>query len=76
MYEKLMRFKVIKDNRIIEAMLDERLSFIENFKYIVHISDFDPEGLKVYDPSIKAFLKEDLPIEVFNINSFMLMYLF
>lgn len=71
-----MRFKIIKDGRIIEALLDERLSFNDNFKYLVNVSDFDPEGLKVYDPNIKAFLKEDLPIEVFNINSFMLMYLF
>ena len=76
MYEKLIRFKVIQDERVIETQLDERLSFDDNFKYLVNISDFDPKGLRVYDPDKKIFLANDIPIEVFNINSFMLMYLF
>lgn len=76
MYEKLIRFKVVKDERVIETYLDERLSFNENLKYLSNITDFDTDGFKVYDPNKKVFLNNEIPIEVFNINSFMLMYLF
>lgn len=76
MHQKLMRFKVIKDNRIFEALLDERLTFNENFKCIVKLTDFDLDGFKVYDPSKKVFLDTQIPIIWFNINSFKLMYLF
>ena len=76
MHQKLMRFKIIKDDRVFEAYLDERLSFLENFKMLVHIVDYDLDGFMVYDPKKKIFLDNDIPIEVFNINSFKLMYLF
>lgn len=76
MHEKLIRFKIIKDDRVIETYLDERLSFNENLKYLARISDFDIDGFKVYDPNKKVFLNNEIPIEVFNISSFMLMYLF
>lgn len=76
MHEKLIRFKIIKDDRVIETYLDERLSFNENLKYLARISDFDTDGFKVYDPNKKVFLNNEIPIEVFNISSFMLMYLF
>lgn len=76
MYEKLIRFKIIKDNRIIETYLDERLSFNDNLKMLANITDFCVEGFQVYDPNKKVFLDNEIPIEVFNINSFMLMYLF
>lgn len=76
MFNKLMRFKIIKDNRVLEAQLDERLSFEDNFKLLVNITDFDLDGFRVYDPKKKIFLNTTLPIEVFNINSFRLMYLF
>lgn len=71
-----MRFKVIKDDRVFEAMLDERLSFTENFKQIVKLADFDLDGFRVYDPNKKIFLDIEIPIYFFNINSFKLMYLF
>lgn len=73
---KLMRFKIIKDDRVLEAMLDERLSFLDNFKMLVHIYDYDLDGFKVYDPKAKVFLNCEVPIEEFNINSFILLYLF
>ena len=76
MNQKLMRFKIIKDDRVFDAFLDERLSFLENFNMLVNISDFDLDGFRVYDPSKKIFLNTDMPIEVFNINSYKLMYLF
>lgn len=76
MHQKLMRFKIIKDDRVFEAELDERLSFIDNFKMLVNITDFDLDGFRVYDPSKKIFLNNETPIELFNINSFKLMYLF
>lgn len=76
MYEKLMRFKIIKDDRVFDAYLDERLSFIDNFKLLMHISDFDVDGCMVYDPIKKIFLDNSIPIEIFNINDYKMMYLF
>lgn len=76
MYEKLIRFKVIKDNRVFDAYLDERLSFLENFKMLVHIEDYDLDGFIVYDPKKKLFLDTKIPIEEFNICSYMTMFLF
>ena len=76
MHEKLIRFKIIKDDRVVETYLDERLSFDENIKLLANITDFDTDGFKVYDPDKKVFLDNKIPIEVFNINSFILMYLF
>lgn len=71
-----MRFKIIKDDRVFEALLDERLSFVDNFNMLVNIADFDLDGFLVYDPYKKVFLNNETPIELFNINSFRLMYLF
>ena len=76
MHEKLIRFKIIKDDRVVETYLDERLSFDENIKLLANITDFDADGFKVYDPSKKVFLDTQIPIIWFNINSFKLMYLF
>lgn len=76
MHNKLFRFKIIKDDRVIETYLDERLSFNDNLKYLSKIVDFDADGFKVYDPNKKIFINNEIPIEVFNINSFMLLYLF
>lgn len=76
MYQKMMRFKVIKDNRIFETILDERLSFTDNFKMLVNIDDYDLDGFKVYDPFKKMFLNCDIPIEEFAIKDFRIMYLF
>lgn len=75
MNKKLMRFKVIKDDTIIDAYLDDRLSFKDNFKYLKNIVEIDND-YKIYDPNKKVFLNNEIPIEVFNINSYMLMYLF
>lgn len=76
MNEILIRFKVVKNNRIIEAYLDRRLSFNSNFKYLSKISNYSLINYKVYDPNKKIFLDCDVPIETFSINSFMLFYLF
>lgn len=75
MNKKLMRFKVIKDDTIIDAYLDDRLSFKDNFKYLKNLVEID-DDYKIYDPNKKVFLNNEIPIEVFNINSYMLMYLF
>ena len=76
MYEKLLRFKVIKDDRVFDAFLDERLSFLDNFRMLVHISDYDIDGCMVYDPYKKIFLNNKIPIEEFNINEYKMMFLF
>lgn len=76
MYDKLMRFKIIKDDRVFDAYLDERLSFIDNFKMLMNISDYDIDDCMVYDPTKKIFLDNNIPIEIFNINDYKIMYLF
>lgn len=76
MHEKLMRFKVIKDDRVFDAFLDDRLSFLENFKMLVNISDYDIDGCMIYDPNKKIFLNNEIPIEEFNLNEYKMMYLF
>lgn len=76
MHEKLMRFKVIKDDRVFDAFLDDRLSFLENFKMLVSISDYDIDGCMIYDPNKKIFLNNEIPIEEFNLNEYKMMYLF
>jgi len=76
MYEKLMRFKVIKDDRVFDAYLDERLSFVDNFKLLENILDTSSNYYKVYDPNKKLFLNTSVPIEEFSISNYMMMYLY
>lgn len=76
MYEKLMRFKIIKDDRVFDAYLDERLSFVDNFRMLMHISDYEINDCMVYDPSKNIFLDNKMPIREFDINDFKIMYLF
>lgn len=76
MNEILIRFKLIKDNRVLDVFVDERLNFKANYKLLSNIVEIDRFDYKVYDPNKKIFLDNEVPIEEFNINSYLLLYLF
>lgn len=76
MYEKLVRFKIIKNDDILEALLDERLSFIDNLRLLNNLVNINTNNIRIYDPIKKIFLNSKIPIKEFYINSFMIIYLF
>ena len=47
MHDKYIRFKLIKNNDTFEAIIDERLSFIENFKLLKNIYNLCIEDINV-----------------------------
>lgn len=76
MYEILIRFHRVIDNTIIEAKLDYRLSFLENFKLLESICEINLSNSLVYDNYRKQFLNMNTKLEEFNINSFIELVLF
>lgn len=65
MNKVLIRFYIVKDERVIEAYFDERLSFIDNFKMLNYLNE-----PKIYDPNKCIFLNNKVPISYFAINRF------
>ena len=76
MYEVLIRFKIVKDDRYIEVSFDSRLSFKDNLKILSEMLNDDLNNMKVYDPIKKLFLDIDIPIGEFNISYFISLQLF
>lgn len=76
MHEILIRLKLMKNSRIYEVYLDERLSFAGNLKMLQSVIGEDITDVKIYDPYKKIFLDPNIIIKNFNISSFMLLYLF
>lgn len=76
MHKIMVRFKIVKDNRIIETCLDKRLSFIENIDLLNNILDEKVNDFYVYDPNKRIFLDKNIPLYEFAITSFMIFYLF
>jgi len=76
MYQIVLRFKIIRNNHILEVTFDERLSFKENFKLLETIANEDLKKIIVYDPNKKLFLNTDIPLKEFNFSYFMSFYLF
>lgn len=75
MHKVLLRFRLMKNNRIIEVFFDSRLSFKENFEYLNNIYGIDKD-FYVFDDNKKLFLDIDIPINDFNFNSFMTLNLY
>lgn len=75
MHEVMIRFKLVRLNRIIEVSLDRRLSFSENLRYLEELEDLKLEGSEIYDPYKKVFLDRDLPLERFEIGYFITLHL-
>ena len=76
MHRIIIRFKIIKDNRIVDVSLDDRLSFKDNLSFISFLLGCTFKNIKVYDPIKKIFLDLDLPLSEFNIKNYMMLYLF
>ena len=76
MYEVLIRFKIVKDNRYIEVSFDSRLSFKDNLNILSELLNEDLNNTKVYDPIKKLFLDMNTAIGEFNINYFISLQLF
>lgn len=76
MYDVLIRFKVIKNNKIFEVIFDRRLSFIDNFIILNKIVNINLKDYKVYDPNKKIFLKRNIKLSEFNIDRFIQLHLF
>ena len=76
MYKILIRFLFINNGRIMEVYLDDRLSFNDNLKLISNITNLDNNEYLVYDPIRKIFLDRNIPLNMFEIETFRMFYLF
>ena len=74
--EILLRLVVMRNGKVIEAYLDQRLSFQENFTHLQQLTCEDLCGAIVYDPNKKLFLDETIPLKEYRISCFMLLELF
>lgn len=74
--EILLRLMIMRNKRIIEAYLDQRLSFKNNFVYLQQMTGEDLSEAIVYDPNKKLFLDENIPVKEYHISYFMLLELF
>ena len=61
---------------MIEAYLNQRLSFRDNFYYLQQLTGEDLSKAIVYDPNKKLFLDETVPLKEYQIGYFMLLELF
>ena len=75
MHRILMRFKIVKTGGIVEAYLDRRLSFYDNFILLEKMLDERIAGYRVFDQNKGIFLDMNIPIEEFDIKTFMYFYL-
>ncbi len=75
-HEILLRLIVMRNRRVIEAYLDQRLSFRDNFYYLQQLTGEDLSKAIVYDPNKKLFLDETIPLKEYQIGYFMLLELF
>ena len=72
-----LRFKIVKDEKVIEVLFDKRLTFSENFKLFNEIYDLgDIENICVYDRTYDKALRKDVKIELFNFSNFTYLYIY
>ena len=57
-------------------LLDERLSFKENFVLLKELIQVPLEDVKVYEPYKKIFLDRNIPLSEFHFSTFILLHLF
>ena len=75
-HEIMMRFRIIKNGHVVEATLDDRLSFKENLRILGEISGELIMDAEVYDPMKRIFLDKEVPLNVFSFEYFVSLYLF
>ena len=76
MFKVPIRFVLVKSSEILEVKLDIRLSFEDNFKIIKKLIKTNYDNIYVFDPIRKIFLRRDLPLFNFEIETFRMFYLF
>ena len=76
MHEVTIRFRLVKEDRIVEARLDTRLSFAHNLKLLGELIGFDLEHALVYDAEKKIFLDRNIILAKFNIGYIITLHLF
>lgn len=72
----VMRLNILKENKQIEVIFDERLSFIDNLillKEIYHLTNI--EDIHIWDNDNRMFLKRDVPLTDFHFPQFIRLYL-
>ena len=74
--EILLRLAIMRNGKVIEAYLDQRLSFQENFAHLQQLIGEDLREAIVYDPNKKLFLDEKVPLKEYRISCFLLLELF
>ena len=72
----LIRFRNVREEKIIEVFLDERLSFNDNFALLSRILDEDLSACVVYDPYRKTFLDSTVPLKEYSLSGFLLFHVF
>ena len=76
MHEVMIRFRLVQSGKIIECLLDDRLDLKENLAILSDLTGEDISGSLVYDPIKKIFLDRNIPLSSFNMDYFMMLYLF
>ena len=76
MHKLTVRMKDVRSGQIIEAGLDERLSFKENFALLKQMTEIPLDETRVYDPYKKIFLDRNIALLEFHFSSFVLLHLF
>ena len=71
-----MRLKMVRNGRIIEVWLDERLSFNDNFAMLKDMTEEDLDDVRVYDPPKKIFLDRNVPLADYGFRGFMILHIF
>ena len=71
-----IRFRIVKNSRIIEASFDERLSFKDNLRLLSEICDEEIGNAEIYDPVKRIFLDKEVPLSSFSIQYYVSFYLF
>lgn len=72
MNKVLLNFKIVKINCYLEVVFDSRLSFLENFKELIGLYEYeiDLDSLSIYDPYKKVMLDLDKPLDNFYFGSY------
>ena len=75
MHKNTVRLKDIRSSTIIEADLDRRLSFYENFILLEELTDIGLKNAQVYDPYKKIFLDRNIAGSEFDFKGLVFRHL-
>ena len=73
----ILRFCIVKNSEVFEAVFDTRFSFTDNFRLFSDIYPFRLlEETRIMDLDREQALRKDVPLSHFNFRNFMTLYLF